>query len=107
MVSEFQILSIQIHVLAILNLRSSLGRKLVQKSFFKLPFGALSKIGDQIRKYVVKDHGFPFIKWCDTPQLAQRFGNNKHKLVNLSKNSAFFHTKHVVVGGLYEYVKPI
>ena len=37
-----------------------------KKFFFKPPFGALSKIGDQIRKYVVKDHGFPFIKWCDT-----------------------------------------
>ena len=33
-----------------------------KNSFFKPPFGALSKIGDQIRKYVVKDHGFPFIK---------------------------------------------
>ena len=37
-----------------------------KNSFLKPPFGTLSKIGDQIRKYVVKDHGFPIIKWCDT-----------------------------------------
>ena len=34
---------------------------------FFLPFpNTLSKIGDQIKKYVVKDHCFPFLKWCDT-----------------------------------------
>ena len=41
--------------------------------YFKPPFGALSKIGDQIQKYVVKDHGFPFLKWGGTSQLVQRF----------------------------------
>ena len=41
-------------------IRPSLGRKYVH--FFKHPFGALSKIGDQIRKYVVKDNGFPFLQ---------------------------------------------
>ena len=45
------------------------------KSFFLKPhFGTLSKIGSQIWKYVVKGHGFPFIKWCDTWQSVQRFG---------------------------------
>ena len=42
-----------------------------KNSFFKPAFEALSKIGDQIQKYVVKDHGFPFLKWCDTSQLVQ------------------------------------
>ena len=30
--------------------------------------------GDWIQKYVVKEHGFPFLKWCDTSQSVQRFG---------------------------------
>ena len=28
----------------------------------------------QFQKYVVKDHRFPFLKWCDTSQSVQRFG---------------------------------
>ena len=45
-------------------IRPSLGRIYIQKLFFKTFFGALSKIGDQIQKYVVN--------WCDTSQLVQQ-----------------------------------
>ena len=38
--------------------------KTIKKMFSYL--GALSKSRDQIQKYVMKDHGFPFLKWCDT-----------------------------------------
>ena len=41
-------------------------QKIKPKIVFKTPFEAIDNIGDQIQKYVVKDHGFPFLKWCDT-----------------------------------------
>ena len=43
-------------------------------TFLKHLFGALPKIGDWIQKYVQICHGFPFLKWCETSQLVQRFG---------------------------------
>ena len=54
-------------------IRPSLVRKYFL-NFFLNPFGPLSKMGVQFRKYVVKDHGFPFLKWCDTSQSVQQFG---------------------------------
>ena len=68
--AKFQILNL----ILVDPIRPSLGRKLVQHLFFKPPFVALSKIGDQIWKYIVKDHGFLFLKWCDTSQFVQWFG---------------------------------
>ena len=45
-----------------------------KKVFFKLPLWPLSKMGVQFWMYVVKDHGFPILKWRDTSQLVQQFG---------------------------------
>ena len=44
-----------------------------KKKLKKKSFGALSKIRDQIQKYVMKDHGFPFLKLCDISQSVQQF----------------------------------
>ena len=44
-----------------------------KKVFLQPTFGAQTKIEDQIWKYVVKYHGFPLIKWCDTSQSVQQF----------------------------------
>ena len=50
------------------------GKNKYKSNFLKAPFGDVSKNRDQIQNYVVKDHGFPFLKWCGTSQSVKWFG---------------------------------